>query len=367
MTETKQSPKRSDHQVEAMTKSSSTGLVCPLPESNAETIQLAHGGGGRMMERLLEEIIRPAFDNDHLRRRHDGAALDVDGPVAFTTDCYVVRPLFFPGGDIGTLAVNGTVNDLAMCGARAQWFSVGMILEEGFPIALLQRIALSMRSAADEVGVQLVTGDTKVVDRGKGDGIYISTTGVGRIVAPQPIGPERIRPGDAIVVSGDIGRHGIAVMAARESLGFETPITSDCAPLSESVLALLNSGINVRCLRDLTRGGLASAMVEIAETAELSIVLQEQAVSVRDDVSAACELLGLDPFHVANEGRFVVFVAPEDAERAVSVLRRYPVSADAAAIGTVEDGSAGCVSCVGPLGVARSIDMLSGEQLPRIC
>ncbi|UCH49220.1 MAG: hydrogenase expression/formation protein HypE [Betaproteobacteria bacterium] len=350
-----------------MTENTVAGLVCPLPESDTETIQLAHGGGGRMMDRLLQNIIRPIFDNEQLQRRHDGAALDVDAPVAFTTDSYVVRPLFFPGGDIGTLAVNGTVNDLAMCGARAQWFSVAMILEEGFPIASLRRIALSMRSAADETGVQLVTGDTKVVERGKGDGIYISTTGVGRIVARQPVGPERVRQGDVIIVSGDIGRHGIAVMAAREKLGFETPIASDCAPLSEPVLALLNSGINVRCLRDLTRGGLASAVVEIAETAGVSIVLQEKAVPVPDDVTAACELLGLDPFHVANEGRFVVFVAPEDVERAVPVLHRYPVSGNAAVIGVVEDGPAGRVSCVGSLGVARSIDMLSGEQLPRIC
>ena len=350
-----------------MTKTDATGLVCPLPESDTETIQLAHGGGGRMMDRLLNEIIRPIFDNEQLQRRHDGATLDVDGPVAFTTDSYVVRPLFFPGGDIGTLAVNGTINDLAMCGARPQWLSVGMILEEGFPITLLRRIAVSMRGAADQAGVQLVTGDTKVVDRGKGDGIYISTTGVGRIIAPQPVGPERVRQGDVIIVSGDIGRHGIAVMAAREKLGFETPIVSDCAALSEPVLALLNSGINVRCLRDLTRGGLASAVVEIAETAGVSIVLQESAVPVPADVSAACELLGLDPFHVANEGRFVVFVAPEDVERSVAVLSRHPVSAGAAVIGAVEDGPAGQVSCVGPLGVARSIDMLSGEQLPRIC
>ena len=350
-----------------MTDTSTTGLVCPLPESDTETIQLAHGGGGRMMDRLLRDIIRPAFDNDQLQRRHDGAVLDVHGPVAFTTDSYVVRPLFFPGGDIGTLAVNGTINDLAMCGARAQWFSVGMILEEGLPITLLQRVVLSMRNAAEEAGIELVTGDTKVVDRGKGDGIFINTTGVGRIVSPQPIGPERIRPGDAVIVSGDIGRHGIAVMAAREKLGFEKPIASDCAPLSEPVLALLNSGINVRCLRDLTRGGLASAVVEIAETAGVSIVLQESAVPVQADVGAACELLGFDPFHVANEGRFVVFVAPGDVERAVALLRRHAVSVQAEVIGEVQDVPSGQVCCIGPLGVARTIDMLSGEQLPRIC
>ena len=344
-----------------------TGFVCPLPEDQAELVQLSHGGGGRMMDRLLNDVIRPGFDNPQLQRRHDGAALDLKGPVAFTTDSYVVRPLFFPGGDIGTLAVNGTVNDLAMCAARAQWLSVGMIIEEGFSIASLRRIVTSMRRAADEAGVSLVTGDTKVVDRGKGDGIYINTAGVGSIVTSQPFGPAEVRPGDVVVLSGDIGRHGIAVMAAREKLGFESAIESDCAPIVEPVLDLFDRGIRADCLRDLTRGGLASALVEIAETAGVSIAVREQAIAVRNDVGAACELLGLDPLHVANEGRFVAFVRPDDAERAIELLRRHSVSAHAAAIGVVESGPAGRVSCVGPLGVNRSIDMLSGEQLPRIC
>ena len=344
-----------------------SGFVCPLPEDEAEFVQLAHGGGGRMMDRLLNDVIRPAFDNPQLQRRHDGAALDVKGPLAFTTDSYVVQPLFFPGGDIGTLAVNGTVNDLAMCAARAQWLSVGMIIEEGFSIALLRRIVTSMRDAADRAGVCLVTGDTKVVDRGKGDGIYINTAGVGSIVTPWPFGPAEIQPGDVVVLSGDIGRHGIAVMAARENLGFESVIESDCAPVAAPVLNLFDIGVRVDCLRDLTRGGLASALVEIAETAGVAIVVREQSIAVRNDVGAACELLGLDPLHVANEGRFVAFVRPDDAERAVELLRRHPVSADAAVVGVVEPGPAGRVSCVGPLGVSRSIDMLSGEQLPRIC
>ena len=344
-----------------------TGFVCPLPEDDSDLVQLSHGGGGRMMDRLLNDVIRPAFDNPQLQRRHDGATLDLTGSVAFTTDSYVVRPLFFPGGDIGTLSVYGTVNDLAMCAARAQWLSVGMIIEEGFPIALLRRIVASMRRAADEAAVHLVTGDTKVVDRGKGDGIYINTAGVGSMVAAQPFGPAEVRPGDVVVLSGDIGRHGIAVMAARENLGFESVIESDCAPLVEPVLDLFDDRIRVDCLRDLTRGGLASALVEIAETAGVSIVVREHAIAVRNDVGAACELLGLDPLHVANEGRFIAFVRPDDAERAVELLRRHPVSADAAMIGVVEPGPAGRVSCVGPLGVNRSIDMLSGEQLPRIC
>ncbi|HVC56986.1 MAG TPA: hydrogenase expression/formation protein HypE [Stellaceae bacterium] len=342
-------------------------LFCPVPAGDLERVQLAHGGGGRAMARLLDTIIRPAFDDPQIERRHDGAALDIVGPVAFTTDSYVVRPLVFPGGDIGSLAVNGTVNDLAMCGARPRFLSVGLILEEGLPLALLRRVVGSMRAAATAAGVRLVTGDTKVVDRGKADGMFVNTAGIGQIVAPGPIGPERVRAGDAVILSGDIGRHGIAVMAARQGFGFETAIASDCAPLAEPVLALIEAGIAPHCLRDLTRGGLASAIVEIAETAGCAIVLDETAIAVCDAVSAACELLGFDPLHVANEGRFVAIVAPGDAERAVALLRRHEVAAGAAIIGEIRDQPAGQVSCRGPFGVARAIDMLSGEQLPRIC
>jgi len=335
--------------------------------SGEATIQLAHGGGGRAMARLIAEVIRPAFDDPELNRSHDGALIDLAGAVAFTTDSYVIRPLIFPGGDIGALAVNGTVNDLAMCGARPLYMSVGLILEEGLPLALLRRILASMRGAAGAAGVRLVTGDTKVVDRGKGDGIFINTAGIGAVVAPAPIGPQAVRPGDAMILSGDIGRHGVAVMAARENLGLEMAIESDCAPLWAPVLGLIEAGIRVRCLRDLTRGGLASASVEIAETAGVSIVLDESAVPIREDVASACELLGLDPMHVANEGRFIAFVAPEDAERTVELLRTHQVAAEAAVIGRVSAAPAGRVSCRGALGVARAIDMLSGEQLPRIC
>jgi hydrogenase expression/formation protein HypE len=342
-------------------------LACPAPAGDGDTVQMAHGGGGRAMERLLDTIIRPAFDNPELARRHDGARLDLNGPVAFTTDSYVVRPLFFPGGDIGTLAVNGTVNDLAMCGARASYLSVGLILEEGLPLATLRQVVVSMRAAADAVGVKLVTGDTKVVDHGKADGVFVNTAGLGPIVASAPIGPAEVRPGDAVILSGDIGRHGIAVMAAREGFGFETVIESDCAPVLDPVLALIEAGVAVHCLRDLTRGGLASAVVEIAETAGVAIALDEAAIPVRDDVDAACELLGLDPLHVANEGRFVAFVAGDAADRTVDILRCFPMAAEAARIGTVSEGRPGEVSSRGPLGVARIIDMLSGEQLPRIC
>jgi hydrogenase expression/formation protein HypE len=319
------------------------------------------------MARLLETVIRPAFADAELERCHDGATLRVDGPVAFTTDSYVVRPLLFPGGDIGTLAVNGTVNDLAMCGARPLYLSVGLILEEGLPLETLRHVVRSMRTAAVAAGVRLVTGDTKVVDRGKADQMFINTTGIGRIMAPTPIEPARVSSGDMVILSGDIGRHGMAVMAARESLGFETAIESDCAPLAAPVLALIEAGIDVHCLRDLTRGGLASVLVEIAETAGLAIGIEEARIPVRPEVTAACELLGLDPLHVANEGRFVAFVPRDDADRALAVLQRFETAAGSVIIGEVRGSPSGEVSCRGTLGVARVIDMLSGEQLPRIC
>jgi hydrogenase expression/formation protein HypE len=350
-----------------VTDRSEFAAFCPAPAGDEGIVKLADGGGGRAMARLLDTVLRPAFDDPLLELRHDGAPLDVTGPIAFTTDSYVVRPLVFPGGDIGTLAVNGTVNDLAMCGARPLYLSVGLILEEGLPLGLLRRIVSSMRETAAAAGVRLVTGDTKVVDRGKADGIFVNTSGIGRIVAPAPVLPSSVRPGDAVVLSGDIGRHGIAIMAAREALGFETVIESDCAGIAEPALALFAAGVTVHCLRDLTRGGLASAAVEIAETARIGIELDETAIPVREDVAAACELLGLDVLHVANEGRFVAFVPSREAERAVGVLRCHGVSRSAAIVGTVREDVVGRVSCRGVLGTVRAVDMLSGEQLPRIC
>ena len=347
--------------------SAGAGLSCPLPAGDGDAVQMAHGGGGRVMERLLDEVIRPAFADPELDRRHDGAVLDPGGPVAFTTDSYVVRPLFFPGGDIGTLAVNGTVNDLAMCGARPLYLSVGLILEEGLPLSTLRRVVASMRDAARAAGVRLVTGDLKVVDRGKADGVFVNTSGLGRMVSPHPIGPGAIEPGDAVILSGDIGRHGIAVLAAREGLGLESAIESDCAPVAAPVLALLEAGVRVHCLRDPTRGGVASALVEIAETAGRAIAIDERAIAVRPDVASACELLGLDPLHVANEGRFLAFVAAADVPRALAELRGFAASRDAAVIGEVTRAEPGQVLCRGPFGATRVIDMLSGEQLPRIC
>jgi hydrogenase expression/formation protein HypE len=344
------------------------GFHCPIPVDTYPNVLLAHGGGGKLTHQLIEGLFLPLFSNPALASRHDGAVLDFGArKLAFTTDSYVVRPLFFPGGDIGTLAVNGTVNDLAMCGARPLYLSAGFILEEGLPMETLRRIVESMSRAAGEAGVQLVTGDTKVVDRGKGDGLYINTAGIGIVLAGGPISPASVKPGDAILLSGDIGRHGIAIMAVREGLAFETTIESDCAPIAEPVLALMEAKIEIHCLRDLTRGGLASALVEIAEAAQLHVGIQETAIPVREDVRGACEILGFDPLYVANEGRFIAIVAARDAERALALLNSRPPSAGASLIGQVTADPAGLVTMRSSIGTGRILDMLSGEQLPRIC
>jgi len=344
------------------------GLVCPIPISQYPHVLMAHGGGGQLTNQLIERMFIPAFGNPALGARHDGARLELGGlPLAFSTDSYVVRPLVFPGGDIGTLAVNGTVNDLAMCGARPRFVSAGFILEEGLPMDTLWRIVSSMRSAADAAGVMIVTGDTKVVDRGKGDGLYINTAGIGVIEHAHVIAPMSVRAGDVVLLSGDIGRHGMAVMAVREGLEFESIIESDCAPLAAPVLDLLDAGIAVHCLRDLTRGGLASALVEIAQASGLHIRLEEPAIPVREDVRGACELLGFDPLYVANEGRFVAFVPAADADRALRRLAGHPVSDGATPIGVVSEAPAGLVTLRTAIGTTRLVDMLTGEQLPRIC
>ena len=331
-------------------------------------VLLAHGGGGRLMQQLLDKLFLPAFRNPALEQAHDGARLDLNGTrLAFTTDSYVVRPLFFPGGDIGSLAINGTVNDLAMCGARPRWLSAGFILEEGLPMETLWRIVQSMQRAARAAGVELVTGDTKVVDKGKGDGLFLNTAGLGVIEHPQVIAPSQVKAGDVVLLSGDVGRHGMAIMSVREGLAFEGTIESDCAPLVAPVMALLDAGLQVHCLRDLTRGGLTSALNEIAETARLQIDIEETAIPVREDVQGACEILGLDPLHVANEGRFVVFTPEPAADRALEVLRGHAVSQGACRIGRVTAESAGLVTLQSRIGARRILDRLSGEQLPRIC
>jgi hydrogenase expression/formation protein HypE len=344
------------------------GFHCPIPIEQYPNVLLAHGGGGKLTQQLIEKMFLPLFRNPALEARHDGALLELNGvKLAFTTDSYVVKPLFFPGGDIGTLAINGTVNDLAMCGARPLYLSVGFILEEGLPMDSLWRVVRSMEEAARLARVQLVTGDTKVVDRGKGDAIFINTAGIGIVEHHLTIGPASVRPGDVLLLSGDIGRHGIAIMAAREGLEFESTIESDCASLADPVLKLLDEGIEVHCLRDLTRGGLASALVEIAEAARLHIRIEEQAIPVREDVRGACEILGFDPLYVANEGRFVCFVAPGDAGRALELMRSHPLCAQAVNIGSVAEDPAGMVFMKSRIGATRIVDMISGEQLPRIC
>ncbi len=351
-----------------MERSQEIAFSCPIPIEQYPTILLAHGGGGKLMHQLIEKMFLPAFGNPLLEARHDGAVLTLNGvKLAFTTDSYVVRPLFFPGGDIGSLAIYGTVNDLAMCGARPLYLSAGFIFEEGLPMETLWRIVQSMQHAARRARVELVTGDTKVVDKGKGDGIFINTAGIGIIEHTLTIAPTSVRPGDLLLLNGDIGRHGIAIMTVREGLAFESEIESDSAPLADVVMTLLEAGIEIHCLRDLTRGGLASALVEIAEAASVEIAVEERAIPIREDVQGACEILGLDPLYVANEGRFVAFVPPGDAERALALMRAHPLGTDAAIIGHVSGPSRGRVTMKSKIGATRIVDMLSGEQLPRIC
>ena len=346
-------------------------LNCPVPKSNHNTVQMAHGGGGRVMRRLIEDLFLTSFasgDKTASSPAHDSAVLNTPaGRIAFTTDTFVVDPLFFPGGDIGHLAVFGTVNDLAMSGARPIALSCGFVLEEGFSLEKLRQIVDSMTRAADEVGVPIVTGDTKVVDRGRGDGVYINTAGVGLLEEGVEISPTRISKGDAIIVSGDLGRHGIAVMSVREGLGFEGAPESDCASLVDLVRTIVEADHDVHCMRDLTRGGLASAMCELAIDAKLGIRLEEVAVPVLPGVDSACELLGLDPLYVANEGRMAVFVPAEAAEATLAIMKAHPAAVNPAIIGQVVDEHPGTVEMHNPLGARRVIDFLSGEQMPRIC
>lgn len=342
--------------------------ACPLPAFEKNTVQLAHGGGGRLMRELIQEIFVRAFDNPLLATMHDGATWHVERrTLAFTTDSYVVRPLFFPGGDIGSLAVYGTVNDLAMCGAKPLYLSAGFILEEGLSLDVLRQVVESMAKAARAAGVSIVTGDTKVVDRGKGDGIFINTAGVGVVPPGVHISPHLIRPGDTILLSGDLGAHGVAVLSVREGLSFAGDIHSDSAPLHEVVADLIADGIELHCLRDLTRGGLAAALNEIAGSADVGMTIEEVSIPVLEPVRGACELLGLDPLYVANEGRFVAIVPTAQAEAALAVMRRHPVSQRATCIGTVTDRTLPPVVLRTVVGTNRMLDLLSGEQLPRIC
>jgi len=345
-------------------------LSCPIPKQQYPQILLAHGGGGRLMQQLLNQMFIPTFgQNNQETGLHDSVALTLSSAkIAFTTDSYVIHPLFFPGGDIGSLAVYGTVNDLAMSGARPLYLSLGLIIEEGLPMETLWQIVQSLQEAATNAGVTIVTGDTKVVDRGKGDGIFINTSGIGIIEHDLTIAPNSVAVGDLVLLSGDIGRHGVAIMALREGLTFETTITSDCAPLAEIVLELLNSGVDIHCLRDLTRGGLASALNEIAMSGGVKINLSETDIPVAEQVQGACAILGLDPLYVANEGRFIAFIPPQDADKALNILQS--VHGEASIIGEVvetTDSQIGLVTMESTIGPKRILDLLSGEQLPRIC
>lgn len=332
------------------------------------TVQLAHGGGGTLMHALINDRFRRDFANPWLDAAHDAAVLDCDARrIAFTTDSYVVRPLFFPGGDIGTLAVNGTVNDLAMSGARPRWLSAAFVIEEGFPLDDLARVTASMAACAEACGVHIVTGDTKVVDRGHGDGLYINTAGVGLIAGELVIAPGRVRDGDVLILSGDIGRHGVAVMGAREGLEFESAIESDCAPLDGPVAALLEAGLTPHCLRDLTRGGLGAALVEIAETSGLELQAARTAIPVSPAVEGACELLGLDPLFVANEGRMLIVVPHDQADATLACLREQAGCGAAALIGSCRAGASARVTLETEIGTRRRLILPSGEQLPRIC
>lgn len=346
-------------------------VECPLPVdilNSTETVRLGHGSGGELTQKLLRDCVFPHFDNRWIRQCHDSATLPLAGDsLVFTTDSFVVSPLIFPGGDIGKLAVYGTVNDLAMSGARPMFLSCSLILEEGLPLKTLATIMASMACAAAETGVQLVTGDTKVVEKGKGDGLYINTSGIGQLQHASDIRPQRICSGDLILLSGDIGRHGMAVMAKREGLEFDSPLQSDCAPLHEPVAALLGAGVDIHCLRDITRGGLATALVELAEASGKELQIQETAISVTESVAGACELLGLDPLYVANEGRFVVFIPAQQQALALRVLAQLPVSAESCVIGHVTDANNARVILQNIVGCERLLDLLPGEQLPRIC
>ncbi len=349
--------------------STNEGFVCPLPLRHHDRIVLGHGSGGKMSHDLINRLFMAYFDNPILRMGDDAAEIISEGTkrLAVSTDSHVVKPLFFPGGDIGRLAVCGTVNDVAMSGARPLFLTAGFILEEGLEFETLERVVCSMADAAKEAGVSIIAGDTKVVERGKADGLYINTTGVGLIYGDRKIGGAQAKEGDVVLLSGPLGDHGIAVLAARGDLGFELDIKSDVAPLNGLVSALLDSGADVHVLRDPTRGGLATSLHEIAQQSGVSISINENAIPIKPGVAAACELLGFDPLFIANEGKLIAFIPEDDAERALYAMRRSTYGSEAVAIGRVVDQSKARVIMKTRLGSTRLLDQLSGELLPRIC
>ncbi len=347
---------------------------CPLPKYEYDRILLGHGSGGGLTADLIQRLFLPGFSNATLNALEDQATLtlerDATGTsprIAFTTDSFVVRPLFFPGGDIGKLAVHGTVNDLAVGGAKPLFLSAAFILEEGLPLEDLQRIVASMRQACDEAGVALVTGDTKVVDRGKGDQVFITTSGIGIVPQGRSLSIRTARPGDVIIVSGTLGDHGIAIMSLREGIEFETVLESDTAPLTDLVRVMLDACPSIRCMRDPTRGGLSSALNELAAASNVGVELNESAIPLKAEVRGACEMLGLDPLYVANEGKLIAVVPPDHAPRVLDAMRAHPLGCNAAVVGHVVEDHKGMVILKSLVGGARVVTMLAGEQLPRIC
>jgi len=343
-------------------------VTCPVPLPAGDRVLLGHGSGGKLSAQLMERVFLPSFGNPTLDQLNDQATVEIDGVrLAMTTDSFVVKPLFFPGGDIGSLAVHGTINDLAMGGARPLYLSVAFILEEGLPLETLQRITESLRCAAEKAGVQIVTGDTKVVEQGNGDGLFINTTGIGVVPKSLALGSDQARPGDKIILSGSLGDHGIAILAQREGLEFETTIQSDSVPLHGLVDAILATGATIRCMRDPTRGGLSSSLNEIAQRSRVGMVIEEEQIPVREEVRGACELLGLDPLYVANEGKMIAIVEPSAADRVAEAMRGHEYGREARVIGTVIDQQRGTVVMKTTFGTTRIVDMLAGDQLPRIC
>ncbi len=343
-------------------------LACPAPLPAKDHVVLGHGSGGKLSAELMQEIFLPAFANPALSQLNDQAIVKVKGvDLAFTTDSFVVKPLFFPGGDIGSLAVHGTVNDLAVGGAQPLFLSAAFIIEEGLPMETLRRVVDSAQRAAAAAGVAIVTGDTKVVEKGSGDGLFVNTSGLGLVDPDLKLSADQARPGDKILLSGYIGDHGIAILAQREGLEFETTVASDSAALHTLAAAMLRASHEIRCMRDPTRGGLSSTLNEIAAQSRVGRVIDERQVPVREEVRGACDLLGLDPLYVANEGKLVAIVAPEAAEGVLAAMRRHPLGSEARMIGTVAAENPGLVTMRTLLGPSRIVDMLAGDQLPRIC
>ncbi|MBN1634425.1 MAG: hydrogenase expression/formation protein HypE [Ignavibacteria bacterium] len=343
-------------------------MDCPVPKNDYDKILLAHGGGGTLMHRLIDDIFKSNFDNEILSQGNDSAIFEISGTkFAFTTDSYVVQPLFFPGGDIGTLAVNGTVNDLCVSGAKPLYISVGFIIEEGFPIEELEKIVISMKKSAEEAKIKIVTGDTKVINKKSGDGIYINTSGIGIVYDEVNISAGNLKPGDKIILSGKIADHGIAVMSARENLEFETEIKSDCAALNGLVDEIFSVSKNIKVMRDPTRGGVAGTLNEIAKSSGLGIKIYEDKIPVSEPVRGACEILGFDPMYVANEGKLIAFVKSKDAEKVLLKMQSHHLGKESVIIGEVTSENPARVIMKTVIGSSRIVDMISGEQLPRIC